>query len=165
MVITRTHNFYPCFFRLKYFIKHLHNIPPLNKEQQLILLTALFFKINKTLGAVRKIRPHSRGCPVWTFADKGVGGSSDADVHTFWRKNNNNNNLRKFIMYPHGQGGRRGWASSDILRTRRKGINLSRFCANVYYGQPLMTCCWKHFMTCCKKYKLKTQWFNHKRHK
>jgi len=42
----------------------------------------------------------------------------------------------KFIVYlPRKRGGRRDWASADILRTR--GVNFSRFCADVFYGRPL----------------------------
>jgi len=29
-----------------------------------------------------------------------------------------------------------GWTSADILRTRG-GINISRFCADIFYGRPL----------------------------
>jgi len=74
----------------------------------------------KILGAVHKRRPQSGGwvCPVRTFADKGKGGSSDADVRTFWCK-------KLGLFKIHGeQGGRM--------------IKFSRFCTDVLYGQSLI---------------------------
>jgi len=33
----------------------------------------------------------------------------------------------------------RGWTNADVLRTRGRGeVNFLRFCADVFYGQPLM---------------------------
>jgi len=74
-------------------------------------------------------------CPVRTFCRQGgEGGSSDADVRTFWRKN-----LGFFEIYGVSAAikGREGWSSMDILRTRGEGVNFSRFCADVFYGRPL----------------------------
>jgi len=42
--------------------------------------------------------------------------SSDAEVRNFWRKKTSN--FPKFMACPHGQYGRGGWASVDILRGR-----------------------------------------------
>jgi len=78
------------------------------------------------LGAVHKRRPQSGGCPVRTRRE---GCSSDADVRTFWSKK-----LRFFFeIYGVSARTREGWANSD----KREGINLSRFCADVFYEQPL----------------------------
>jgi len=35
------------------------------------------------------------------------------------------------------RGGEGSWASADIFRTRERGVNFSRFCADVFYGRPL----------------------------
>jgi len=36
----------------------------------------------------------------------------------------------KFMVRPHGQ---EGWASEDILRTRREGVNFLRFCVDASF--------------------------------
>jgi len=32
----------------------------------------------------------------------------------------------------------KGWASANNFRTRKEGVNFSRFCADVFYGRPLI---------------------------
>jgi len=65
----------------------------------------------------------------------GQGGSSDADVSTFWCKK-----LRRFrnlqcVRTDKGEG-------VELVRTfcrrGREGINFTRFCADIFYGRPLM---------------------------
>jgi len=70
----------------------------------------------------------------WTRSREG--GSSYADVRTFWYKK-----LRIFqnlwcVHCPHGKGGREG---VEPVRTRGEMVNFLRFCADVFYGQALMT--------------------------
>jgi len=94
-------------------------------------LLKVFFEVgycNFALGAIHKGRPQSGGCPVRNFADKGRGGSSNADVRTFGAKTPE---FPEFMVCPHGQGG------VQPVRTRGEGVNFSRFCANVLYGWPL----------------------------
>jgi len=58
----------------------------------------------------------------------GQGGSLDADVRTFWCKTSYD--FSKFMVYPHEQGG--------LSRFGQREINYSRFCADVFYGRPLI---------------------------
>jgi len=73
------------------------------------------------------------------FADKEEGGSSDVDVRTFWCKN-----LEFFEIYGVSARTRGCWASADILRTRGRGVNFSRFCADVFYRRPLSISKYEH---------------------
>jgi len=60
------------------------------------------------------------------------GGSSDADVLTFWLKN-----IRFFEIY--GASARtKERGLSQCGHFSDKGVNFSRFCANVFYGRPRM---------------------------
>jgi len=65
------------------------------------------------------------------FRQRGRGGSSDADVRTFSRKNTPD--FFKFMMCPHEQRG----GLSQCGHFADKGVNFSRFCADVFYvGLP-----------------------------
>jgi len=67
---------------------------------------------------VHKERPHSKGEGI---VKCGQGGSSDANVCTFWCKK-----LRNF---------RNLWC---VLTDKVGGVDFSRFCSDVFYGQPLI---------------------------
>jgi len=58
---------------------------------------------------------------------RGEGGSSDADVHTFWCKN---------LIY--GVSARTREKGVEQCEQGAKGVNFSRFCADVFYGRPLI---------------------------
>jgi len=64
----------------------------------------------------------------------GGGGSSDADVRTFWYKN-----LRIFrnlwCVRTDKGGGR--LSKCGHFANKGEGVNFSRFCADVIYGRPL----------------------------
>jgi len=67
------------------------------------------------------------------FSDKEGGGSSDADVRTFWPKK-----LRKFQnswCVSTDWGGRGGWVSADILQTRG-GQFFAILCAHLLWTAP-----------------------------
>jgi len=78
-----------------------------------------------TVQAVHKKRPQYGGEGGLSSADKG--GSSDADVRTFWDKN-----IGFFeIYYVSARTIKGGWVSVDIFRTRVEGgVNFSRFCSD-----------------------------------
>jgi len=85
---------------------------------------------SKLKGAVHKRRSQSRES--LSNAYKEGGGSSAADIRTYWCKKISN--FLKFVVYLHGKRGRGVWASADILRTRE--INFSRFYADNFYDGP-----------------------------
>jgi len=91
------------------------------------------------LGTVHKGRPQSRGLSsVDIFRTRGRGLFQMRSG--FLQMRLQNPDFSKFMVCPHGQGGGRGgWASTDILRTRRREGHFSRFCADVLYGWPLVT--------------------------
>jgi len=43
--------------------------------------------------------------------------------------------ISKFVVCPHGQGGR---TTAGIFRTRKEGVNISKFCADDCYGRSLI---------------------------
>jgi len=65
---------------------------------------------------------------VQTFADNG--GSLDADFRTFWHKNLRN------LWYVRMKKGGGGLSSADIFRKGGRGVNFSRYYADVFYGRP-----------------------------
>jgi len=70
---------------------------------------------------------------VRTFSGQGVGGSSDAVIRTLWRKNS-----AFFEIY--GVSARtRGLNQCGYFGDKEGGgVNFSRFCADVFYGQHLI---------------------------
>jgi len=91
------------------------------------------------LETVHKTRPQSRGRGFdqsGHFSDKGAGGSSDADVRTFWRKKTSD--FSTFTACPHGQAGRSGLASADILRAREEGSIFRDFVRTSFMGGLLL---------------------------
>jgi len=59
------------------------------------------------------------------------GDSSDADIRTFWYKPSN---FSKFIVCPHGKE----VMGFEPMQTRGKRGQFLRYCADVFYGRPLM---------------------------
>jgi len=62
------------------------------------------------------------------------GGSSDADILTFWHKK-----LRIFQNFWYVSHGQEEVGLSQCVHFADKveGVNFSQFCADVFYGQPL----------------------------
>jgi len=68
--------------------------------------------------SINDVRSQVKGvCPKPTFFEKED--SSDTDVRTFWCKTLR---ILRIMVRPHGQG---------------RGVNYSRFCADVLYRRPL----------------------------
>jgi len=99
------------------------------------------------LGAVRKRRPQSGGEGELFSADilrtrgvlQGEGGSSDADMRTFWRKKTSD--FSKFVVCPYGQRGR----GVEPVRTfRKQGVRGGQFfailCGRLSWTAPYRRC-------------------------
>jgi len=87
------------------------------------------------LGTLHKRLPKSWGfVQCGHFSDKGV--SSDADVRTIWCKKTLD--FSKFMVCPHGQGGRGVKPVRTFFGQGERGVNFSRFWKDVFYGRPLM---------------------------
>jgi len=84
-----------------------------------IKLHADWIKTRKGLPIKDVCSQGARGCPVRTFCRQG--GSSDADVRTFWGKT-----FGFFEIY------------GMSAQTKELRVNFSRFCADVLYGRPLI---------------------------
>jgi len=60
-------------------------------------------------------------------------GSSDAKS-AFWL--HKSSDFSKFMVCPHGQGGREVEPMRTFCGQRGRGIIFSRFCADIFYGGP-----------------------------
>jgi len=116
-------------FYLKYVtMQSIFNLPTATVEPWLFY----FFNccnVTVSLGAVHKKLRSQRGRGGCSLRTSGASSDTDSALFGF-------DKLRIFRNFWCVRTVKGCCASADILRTRREGVNLSKFCADVLYGRP-----------------------------
>jgi len=85
--------------------------------------------------SIKDVRSQGEFVQFGHFANKG--GSSDADVRTFWNKKHRI--FKIYGVFARARGGR-GWASEDIMRTRGEGGQFFEiFCGRLLWTAPKLS--------------------------